>query len=331
MKAVVYTEYGTPEVLHVAEVTTPMPKENEVLVRVHAVPVNFGDLLARNFKSVTAKTFSMPGLFLLPAKLAFGINKPKIRVLGSEFAGVVESVGSGVTQFKPGDKVFGYRGERMGAYAEYVCIAADGMVAKMPSNMTFEEAAAVPYGAYTALSLLKKVGIQPGQKVLINGASGGIGSYAVQLAKEFGAQVTGVCGAPRMAFVKSLGADKVIDYRKFDFTQSGERYDLIVDIQGKRSFAECKRVLNPNGRVLYVSFKMKQLLQMLWTQRFGSQKVICALSSEHQADLVYIRDLIEAGKIKSVIDRCFPMEQTADAHRYAESGSKQGHVVVRFA
>ena len=194
--------------------------------------------------------------------------------------------------------------------------------------MTYEEAATVPDGALTALNLLRKVNIQPGQKVLINGASGGIGSAAIQLAKYFGAEVTGVCGTPRLEFVKALGADKVIDYTKEDFTQNGETYDLILDILGRSSFARCKNSLNPNGRYLLASFKMKQLFQMLWTSKIGNKKVICALSSEKVEDLVFIKELVEAGQIKSIIDKRFPLEQTAEAHRYIETGNKKGNVVI---
>jgi NADPH:quinone reductase-like Zn-dependent oxidoreductase len=201
-------------------------------------------------------------------------------------------------------------------------------VATKPANMTYVEAATVPYGALTALSLLRKVNLQRGQHVLINGASGGIGSAAVQLAKYFGANVTGVCGTPRLEFVKSLGADKVIDYTQEDFTKNGETYDLIFDILGKSSFSQCKSSLTQNGRYLLASFKTKQLFQMLWTGSAGDKKVICALSSEKPQDLIFIRELVEAGKLKSVIDRCFPLEQTADAHRYVEQGHKRGNVVI---
>jgi NADPH:quinone reductase-like Zn-dependent oxidoreductase len=233
-----------------------------------------------------------------------------------------------VTRFKKGDQVFGYRGQSMGAYAEYLCMPEDGLVAIKPGNMTCEEAAAVPYGALTALDLLRKVNIQSGQKALIHGASGGIGSAAVQLASYFGAEVTGVCSTPRLEFVKSLGADKVIDYTKEDFTQSGETYDLIFDILGKSSFSRCKSSLNQNGRYLLASFKMKQLFQMLWTKIRGSKKVICALSSEKTENLIFIKELVEAGKIKSIIDKCYPLEQTAEAHRYVEAGHKKGNVVI---
>lgn len=331
MKAIVYTEYGSPGVLHLQEVEKPTPKDNEVLVRVHATSVNFGDLIARKFSKVSPREFHMPLLFWFFARMGFGFSKPKIPVLGSEFAGEIEAVGKDVTRFKKGDEVFGYRGMNMGAYADYVCMPEDGMLAFKPANMTDEEAAAVPYGALTALSLLRKVNIQRGQKVLINGASGAIGSAALQLAKHFGAEATGVCGTPRLEMVKALGADRVIDYTQEDFTQSGETYDLIFDILGKSSFSRCKRVLNPNGRLLYASFKMRQLLQMLWTSRIGDKKVICALSGDSPDDLVFIKELVEAGEIKSAIDRCFPLEQAAEAHRYVETGHKKGQVVITVA
>jgi NADPH:quinone reductase-like Zn-dependent oxidoreductase len=328
MKAVVYTEYGAPEVLHLKEVEKPTPQDNEIQVRVYATPINFGDIIARKLGKISPNEFYMPSLFWLFARMEFGFKKPRKNTLGSEFAGEVEAVGTAVTRFKAGDPVFGYRGMHMGANAEYLCMAENGMVAIKPANMSYEEAATVPYGALTALSLLRKVNIQPGQKVLINGASGAIGSAAVQLAKHYGAEVTGVCGTPRVEFVKALGADQVIDYTKEDFTQNGETYDLIFDILGKSSLSRCKRSLKPNGRYLLASFKMKQLFQMLWTSRIGSKKVICALSSDHPEDLIFIKQLVEAGNIKSVIDRCYPLEQAAEAHRYVENGHKTGNVII---
>ena len=328
MKAVVFTEYGSPDVLQLKEVAKPTPKDNEVLVRVHATSVSFGDTLVREFNKVTPGKFSMPEPLWLPVRMMFGFNKPKINILGSEFAGEVAAVGKAVMSFQVGDPVFGFRGMNMGANAEYVCIAENGLIAFKPANMTFEEAATVPYGALTALNILKKVDIQRGQKVLINGASGGIGSYAVQFAKHYGAEVTGVCGTPRMAMVKALGADQVIDYTKADFTQNGETYDVILDVIRKTSFSRCKGVLKENGRYLLASFKMRQLFEMLWTSMIGSKKVICALSGESQKDLDLIKELVEAGAIKTVVDRCFPLEQTAEAHRYIESGHKTGNVVI---
>lgn len=331
MKAIVYNEYGSPDVLHLQEVEKPTPKDNEILIKIHANSVNFGDIVARKLPKLSSDEFHMPSLFRLFARLEFGFRTPKKTILGNEFAGEIESVGQAVTRFKKGDPVFGYRGLNLGTNVEYLCMPEDGMVALKPANMTYEEAATIPYGALTALSLLRKVNIQKGQKVLINGASGGIGSAAVQLAKHFGAEVTGVCGTPRLGFVKALGADKVIDYTKADFTQNGETYDLIIDILGKCSFDHCKNSLKPDGRLFYASFKMKQLFQMLWTSRIGGKKVICALSSEKPDDLILVKELIEAGKLKSVIDRCYPLEQTAEAHRYVETGQKKGNIVITIA
>jgi len=328
MKAITYTEYGTPDVLHIKEMNKPTPKDNEILIRVHAVSVNMGDLWGRNFKAITPSKFSMPLPLWLPSRLYFGVTKPRINVLGNEFAGEVESVGRDVKRFKKGDPVFGYRGQSMGANAEYLCMAENGIVAVKPANISYEEAAAIPYGALTALPLLRRVNIQPGQKVLINGASGGIGSAAVQLAKYYGAEVTGVCGTPRLGFVKALGADKVIDYTKEDFTQNGEIYDLIFDIMNKSSFEKCKDSLKPNGVYLLASFKMKQVFQMLQTSRSNGKKVICALAMENLEDMELTRKLVEEGKIKAVVDKCFPMERAAEAHRYVESGNKAGSVVI---
>jgi NADPH:quinone reductase-like Zn-dependent oxidoreductase len=328
MKAIVYTKYGPPDVLKLKEVAKPTPRDNEILIRVYATPVNYGDITARNFKKISPRKFTMPFPLWLPTRIFFGIRKPRKKILGSEFAGKIEAVGKDVKLFRKGDQVFGYLGPSLGANAEYLCMSEDGSVAIKPANMTYEEAAAVPYGALMALSLLRKVNIQSGQKVLINGASGGIGSAAVQLAKYFGAEVSGVCSTPRLELVKSLGADKVIDYTKEDFTTSGETYDLIFDILGKSSFSRCKSSLKKNGRYLLASFKMRQLFQMLWTKIKGSKKVICALATDKTEDLIFIKELVEAGKIKSVIDRRYPLEQTAEAHRYVEKGLKKGHVVI---
>ncbi len=329
MKAAVFTEYGPPEVLQLKEVAKPSPKDNEILIKIYATPINFADTLIRNFKAISPKKFHMPFLFWLIGKITFGFRKPKITILGSEFAGEVEAVGKTVTRFKIGDQVFGYCGPRMGTNAEYLCMRGNGVVAIKPANMSYEEAAAVPYGAIMALNVLRKANLQPGHKILVNGASGGIGPAVVQLARShFGATVTGVCGTSRLEYVKSLGADQVIDYTKEDFTASQKTYDFIIDILGKSPFARFKRSLTPDGRCLYVSFKMKQVFQMLQTSMTGSRKVVCVLVNEKSEDLIFIKELIEAGKIKSVIDRCFPLEQTAEAHRYAESGSKKGNVVI---
>ena len=328
MKAIVYTEYGPPDVLQLKEVEKPAPKDNEILIRNHATAVNIGDIWARNFKEITPSKFTMPLPLWFPSRMYFGFTKPRVNILGSEFAGDVEAVGKDVKRFRKGDQVFGYRGQKMGANAEFLCMPEDGLVAIKPANMTYEEAATVPYGALTALSLLRKANIQRGQNVLINGASGSIGSAAVQLAKYFGAEVTGVCGTPRLEFVKTLGADKVLDYTREDFTKNGETYDLIFDILGKSSFSSCKNSLKQNGIYLLASFKIKQLFQMLWTSITPGKKVICMLSSDSPEDLALIRKLVEEGKIKSIIDRCYPLEQTAEAHRYVEKGYKTGSVII---
>jgi NADPH:quinone reductase-like Zn-dependent oxidoreductase len=328
MKAMVYEKYGPPEVLQLKDVEKPAPKNKEILIKVQATPVSFGDVLARNFKAVPPRKFHMPFLFWLIGKFYFGFRKPKISILGSEFSGEVESVGKDVKRFSPGDPVYGFRGPRMGAYAEYLCMPENGVVALKPA-MSYEEASAVPYGALMALNVLRKAHLQPGQKILVNGASGGIGPAIVQLAKShFGAIVTGVCGTPRLEYVKSLGAERVIDYTQEDFVNSGERYDCIADILGKSSFTRCKRALQPKGRYLYVSFKMKKVFQMLRTSLGAGRKVICILSNERAEDLVLIKELIEAGKIKTIIDRCYPLEQAADAHRYYEQGHRKGSVVI---
>lgn len=328
MKAIVYTEYGPPDVLQLTEVEKPAPRANEILIRIYATTVNYGEITARNFKNIPAHEFNMPMLLWLPARLSFGLRKPRRQILGSEFAGEVEAVGQDVKRFKAGDPVYGYRGASFGANAEYLCMPENGTVALKPANMSYVEAATVPYGAIMALNLLKKVTVRPGQKVLINGASGGIGSFAVQLAKHYGAEVTGVCSTPRIDLVKSLGADHVIDYTQEDFTGNGETYDLIFDILGQSTFSRCKNSLTENGRYLLASFKMNHLFQMLRTSMAGSKKVICALATESPEELVFIKELIEAGAIKAVIDRRYPLEQAAEAHRYVEEGHKKGSVVI---
>ncbi|MBK6621668.1 MAG: NAD(P)-dependent alcohol dehydrogenase [Saprospirales bacterium] len=330
MKAIVYTEYGPPEVLHVADLQKPTPKDQEILIRIHAASVNYGDITARNFGNITGRQFNMPGFFLFPAKVAFGLRKPKKQVLGSELSGVVESVGTNVSKLKPGDEVFAYPGMNMGAYAEYICMPETKAVALKPSNLSHAEAAGLPYGGLMALILLRKANIQPGQKVLINGASGGIGAIALQLAKHYGAQVTAVCSTPSLDYVRSLGADHVIDYTREDFTQNGKQYDLIFDVLGRSSFARSKRSLTPNGRLVYVSFKVKQLLQMMWTSITGGRRVICNMAAESAYDLNQVKSLAESGKIKIIVDQVFPAEQAAEAHQTIEQGGTKGRVVIAF-
>ena len=329
MKAMVYTDYGPPDVLQLSDVEKPTPNDHELLIKVHATSVGFGDLTTRNYKAISPRKFGMPFLFWLGAKVFFGFAKPKKTILGSEYAGVVESTGSAVTGFEAGNRVFGYRGPEFGANAEYLCVPQASLVTHTPVNLSDDEAATLPYGALVAWNLLRKVPLQPGQRILIHGASGGIGSAAVQLAKNhFGAEVTGVCSTSRVSFVKELGADEVIDYTREDFTQNGNTYDVIFDILGKSSFSACKTSLTEDGRYLLASFKSRQLFQMLWTFLFGRKKVVCALSNETPEDLVRVRELAEAGKIKPFIDQRFPLAQAAQAHRYIEDGHRKGSVVL---
>ncbi|HUX78515.1 MAG TPA: NAD(P)-dependent alcohol dehydrogenase, partial [Alphaproteobacteria bacterium] len=326
MKAIVYTEYGPPDVLELKEVEKPTPKDNEMLVKVYATTVLAGVLWARSGKHPDSKFFT------LMVRIMFGLRKPKKTILGYELSGEIESVGKDVKLFRKGDQVYGTTtGLRAGAYAEYICLPEEwkqGVVAKKPANMTFEEAAAVPHGALTALFFIRKANIQSGDRVLINGASGGIGQFAVQLAKYFGAEVTGVCSTTKLELVKSLGADKVVDYTKEDYTKNGQTYDVIFDTARVTSYARCKGSLKPNGRYLLSVFGMRELLQMLGTSIMGSKKVICAPAPIKKEDLVYLKELIEAGKLRSVIDKSYPLEQIAEAHRYVEEGHKKGYVVV---
>ncbi|MCB0284187.1 MAG: NAD(P)-dependent alcohol dehydrogenase [Calditrichaeota bacterium] len=328
MKAVVYTEFGPPEVLKINEVPKPVPKDNEILVKIKASSINYGDLLARNFKNIPVSKFNMPLILWFPTRIFFGLNRPNIQTPGSEFAGNVEAAGKNVKRFKEGDAVFGYRGQHMGAQTEYLCVPENSVVAHKPSNLTYEESSVIPYGGTTALHLLSTANVQPGQKVLINGASGSIGSFAVQIAKSKGATVTGVCGTPRVDFVKALGADHVIDYRKEDFSKNGQVYDLIFDILGKSTFSDSGNSLSEKGIYLRASFKTRELLQMLTTSLGSGKKVICSLTPEKFENLETIKELAEAGKIKPVIDKVFPMDQVAQAHKYVEEDHKKGSIVL---
>jgi NADPH:quinone reductase-like Zn-dependent oxidoreductase len=319
MKAIVYHKYGSPDVLQLKEVAKPAPRDNEVLIRVYATTVTKYDCWVR---SCTAP----PG-FWLPMRIATGIRKPKKTILGTELAGEIKSVGKDVRRFKKGDQVFAFTGMSLGAYAEYICLPEEGVGIK-PANMTYVEAAAVLQGALTALFFLRKGNIQSGQKVLIFGASGGVGNFAVQLAKYFGAEVTGVCSTPKLELVKSLGADRVIDYTKEDFTKRDEIYDIIFDTVGKSPFSGSKRSLKKEGFYLFATFGLPRLLRILWLKLTSSTKAITGLLKETTEDLIFLRELIEAGKIKAVIDRRYPLEQTAEAHRYVETGQKIGNVVI---
>jgi len=329
MKAAVFDEYRPPEVLHLAELPVPVPGDRDVLVRVRATTVNFGDTLVRGFDEVTPRRFNMPLLFWLIGRTQFGWRRPRTRVLGNEFAGEVAAVGRAVTRYAVGDRVFGYRGPRMGAYAEQLCVPERAVMSRMPTNLTFEEAAAVPYGAIMAWGLLRKIRVQSGQRVLVVGASGGIGAAVVQLATaELGARVTGVCGTSNLDQVRALGAEEVIDYTREDFVDRGETYDVIIDVLGTRAFADCRRALVAGGRLVYFSFKARQILQMLWTSVFGKEKVRCVLVSETPEDLDAIRRFVEAGTLRVDVERTFPLAQAAEAHRYAGSDRRIGAVVI---
>ena len=308
MKAVVYEKYGPPEVLQLKEVEKPTPKDNEVLIKNYATTVHVGDTRMRAFK--------VPLTFWLPMRMFLGIRKPKRTILGMEVSGVIESVGKNVKEFKKGDEVFALTGFNCGGYAEYSCVTAidgdevKGMVVLKPSNITFEEAAAVPAGALTALMHMQKVNVQKGKSILIYGASGSVGTYAVQLAKYYGGEVTGVCSTSNLKLVKSIGADKVVDYTKEDFTKSGEVYDVVFDAVFKISRSRCKKILKKNG--VFDSSHSK-------------------IPKPKIEDLIFLKELIEKSTLKPVIDRTYSFEQIVEAHRYVDKGHKKGNVVVTVA
>ncbi len=304
MKAIVYTQYGSPEVLHLTEIAKPTPKDNEVLVKIHATTVTIGDTIMRSLK------IPLPRWQRIMFRFYLGIGKPKRPVLGMELAGEIEAIGKNVTRFKIGDPVFASTfNVNFGGYAEYKCLPENGMLAIKPANLTFEEAAAAPGAGMTALRCLRRANICPGQNVLIYGASGAVGTCAVQLAKHhFEANVTGVCSTSNLDLVKSLGADRVIDYTQEDFTRSGPIYDVVFDAVGKTSAAQGRKALKPTGIYLNVH--------------------TASGNGEKLADLLTVKDLIEAGKFKPVIDRCYPLEQIVEAHRYVDTGHKKGNVAV---
>jgi NADPH:quinone reductase-like Zn-dependent oxidoreductase len=315
MKAVVYTRFGPPDVLQLEEADKPVPADNDLLIRVYATTVTSGDIHLRKGDPLLARLFAGP-------------VTPGNPVLGHELAGIVEATGSNVKNFRPGDAVFGSTNLESGAYAEYLRLPEDGIIALKPENISFGEAAAVPVGALTALYFLRKGNIQRGQKVLVNGASGSVGSYAVQLARYFGANVTGVCSSANIEMMKSLGADNVIDYTRDDFTQSRVCYDMIFDSVGKVSFTHCRHVLNPDGLYITTAVSLSLLVQQLFTSITGGRKVVTGIARQVPEDLELLKELVETGKIKPVIDRIFSMEQIADAHRYVEQGHKKGNVVI---
>ena len=323
MKAIVYTEYGSPDVLELKEVVRPTPRDNEVSVKVYAVSANAADL-----HLLRADPFLI--------RLSSGLLKPKNEILGSDIAGRVEAVGRNVKQFKPGDEVFGdISAGGWGGFAEYVCAHEDALVLK-PANLSFEEAAAVPMAAVTALQGLRsKGGIQHGQKVLINGASGGVGMFAVQIAKAFGAEVTAVCSTRNLNIVRSIGADHVIDYTQEDFTQNGHRYDLILAANGYHSISDYRRVLAPQGTYVMTGGATAQMVEAMlqgpWISMSGSQKMGNLLAKPNKNDLAFVKGLLEAGKVKPVIDRTYLLSRVADALRYLEEGHAQGKVVITVA
>jgi NADPH:quinone reductase-like Zn-dependent oxidoreductase len=321
MKAIITTRYGTPEVLELAHLEKPMPKDNEVLVKVVATTVTAGDTRMRSF--------NVPLSFWLPARLALGIRKPKNPTLGMELAGEIDAVGKGVKKFREGDQVFASTIEHgIGAYTEYKCLPEDGVIAKKSADLPYEQVVTLPIGARTALYFLREANIQRGKKVLIYGASGSVGTFAVQLAKQFGAEVTAVCSTANLELVKSLGADKVIDYTKEDFSKNGVPYDVIFETVGKSSYAAGIRALKKDGSYLHAVATPGMSLRMRWTSLTSSKKTVGGGPPKKADDLLFLQELVEAGKLTPVIDRRYPLEQIVAAHRYVDTGRKKGNVVI---
>ncbi|PHR18696.1 MAG: NAD(P)-dependent alcohol dehydrogenase [Fluviicola sp.] len=327
MKVIICTKYGSPEVLKIKEIETPVPRDNEILVKNFATSVSKADTRIRSF--------SVPLAFWIPGRLALGITKPKKNILGGELAGRIESVGKDVKNFKQGDEVFAATGMEFGTYAQYVCIPEDGVVAIKPANISFQQAAVIPIGARTALYYLRKANIKKGQKVLIYGASGSVGSYAVQIAKFLGAEVTAVCSSTNIDLVKNIGADKVIDYTDNDFSLGYNTYDVILEAVNKSSFLQCNKALKEEGVYINVAAAIKTLA-MLWVSMTSKKKIIPAPPSEHtdyitkSEPLLFLKKLVEEGKISPLIDQEFGMEQIIEAHRYVDKGHKKGNVVIRM-
>ena len=326
MKAIIWTKYGPPDVLQLKEVEKPEPKDNEVQIRIYATTAFMGDCEMRSLK--------FPLFLSLPIRIYAGFIRPKrIRILGQEFSGEIEKAGKDVKLFKKGDQVFGSTGFRMGAYAEYICMPEEqqemsGPLAIKPENMSFEEAAPVNIGGLEALHFLRKGNVKNGEKILINGAGGSIGTFGIQLAKHFGAEVTGVDSTGKLAVMRSVGADHVIDYTQEDFTQNGETYDVIFDVIGKSPFLRSMRSLKENGRYLIGNPSLSKMIRGRMGLRNSSKKVILETSQLKKEDLIFLKELIEAGKLKTVIDRSYPLEQMSEAHSYVETGHKKGNVVI---
>jgi NADPH:quinone reductase-like Zn-dependent oxidoreductase len=327
MKAIIWTKYGPPDVLQLQEIEKPAPKDNEILVKIFATTVTSGDCEQRSLK--------LPLWQKLPMRAYVGLKRPRrITILGMELAGEIEAVGKDVKQFKKNDQVFAATGfVGMGTCAEYICLSEvpkEGALALKPTNMTYEEAAPVPVGGLEALSFLRKGNIQSGQKVLINGAGGTIGTFAVQLAKYFGAEVTGVDSAEKLDMLCSIGADKVIDYAKEDFTKMGKTYDFILDVVGKSSFSGSIRSLNQNGCYLIANPGLSQTVRGRWISITRNKKIKFGATDPKTPDLIFLKEIIESGKIKTFIDRTYSLEQTAEAHRYVETGQKRGNVIIKM-
>lgn len=322
MKAIIWTEYGPPEVLKLQEVDKPQPKNNEILIKIYASSVTMGDCEMRSLRL-------SPGLAFF-IRIFNGIKKPKrITILGQDLAGEIEAIGEDVTSFKVGDQVFGSSGFKMGAYAEYICLNENGILAPKPSNISFEQAAAVPLGGLNALCFLKKANIQSGQKVLINGAGGSIGTFAVEIVKTMGAKVIGVDNTEKLDMLRSIGTDQVIDYTVEDFTKTGETYDVIFDLVRKSSFTNCIRSLTKKGIYLQANHGLFRRLRGTWTSMISSKKVISGTILEEKENLKHLYELIKAEKIRPVIDRSYSLEKMVEAHTYVESGLKKGNVIIK--
>lgn len=320
MRAVVFDKYGPPEVLRLQEVAKPIPKDHEVLIKIHATTVTAGDHRLRSL--------DVPTGFKLMSRLIFGFFKPKQPILGSEFSGVVEGLGKDVKNFKVGDEVFGFADASMGCYAEYRCMSERGNVLPKPSHLTHEQAAALSFGGTTALHFLRRGGVQSGQTVLVNGASGAVGTACVQLAKHFGAEVTGICSSANVELVRSLGAEHVIDYTQEDFTKNGQTYDIIVDTVGTVPISRCKASLKERGRILLISGSLPAMLQGMWFSLTTKKKAVAGVALGNLEDLRFLAKLAQDGEFTPVIDRQYSLEQIVEAHRYVDTGRKRGNVVI---
>ena len=321
MKAVVYTKYGSPDVLQLKEVDKPIPQNDEVLIKVYAAEATKTDCELRSFN------FQVKW-FWLPLRIAMGLIKPKKQILGGYFAGEVESVGKDVSKFKKGDQIFGTTKLRMGAYGEYVCLPASYTLVPKPRNVSFEEAAAIPLGGLNALHFLRKANIRKGEKVLVNGAGGSIGSFGVQIAKAMGAEVTAVDSTIKEGMLRRIGADHFFDYTKEDFTKSGQTYDVIFDMVAKSSYSECVRTLNPKGRYLMANPRISDMLRSVLTSKFTDKAAIFVFAGEKEEELLALKEMIEEGKIKAIVDKIFPLDQFAEAHQRVETEQRLGPVVI---